>query len=288
MNESIGFIGTGIMGSGMVRNLVRKGYRVGVWNRTKSKAAALADELHIRHFEHLAELACESTTVMTCLRASSDVESVLTGIAGSSGHVRLIIECSTIDPEHTRNLAVALRNSGIGFVDAPVSGGSEGAAQGTLSVMVGATGEDYRRALPVLSAIGTRVSHIGAVGSGQLAKLVNQILVVVNMAVSEALTFGRSAGLDLAKVIPALEHGAGGSWMLSKRAPQVLDGFWGPGFTIDLQQKDLDLVLTHAKRLGVTVPAVAVIHQMYAKLQAAGYGDLGNHALIRAFDGGWA
>jgi 3-hydroxyisobutyrate dehydrogenase len=197
----------------------------------------------------------------------------------------LIIDCSTISPSATHALAARLRASGIGFVDAPVSGGSEGAARGTLAIMAGGEEPDFRRALPILEAIGSRVTHMGRPGNGQSTKLLNQILVVVNMlAVGEALLLGKAAGLDLHKAIGAVESGAGGSWMLSNRGPQVLDDYWKPGFSIDLQQKDLRLVLELAGRLGVPLLATSLVHQLYAKLQREQHGHLGNHALILALE----
>ena len=149
--------------------------------------------------------------------------------------------------------------------------------------MAGGTEDDFNRAEPILEAIGTRITHMGPPGKGQVTKLLNQILVVVNMlAVSEALMFGKAAQLDLKKAVTAVESGAAGSWMLSKRAPQVLDNYWQPGFMIDLQQKDIDLVLEYAGELGVPLLATGMIRQLYARLQKEGKGRLGNHALIQA------
>lgn len=239
----------------------------------------------------VAELAEKSTIVMLCVRGTEDVMELVLSDGGVAGQLRpgdLVIDCSTISPKFTGEMDRELQRRGIGFVDAPVSGGSEGAAKGTLSVLAGGSQEDFRRAEPILRAIGTTITHLGPAGSGQTAKLLNQILVVVNMlAVSEALAFGRKAGLDLKKTLAAVESGAGGSWMLSQRAPQVLEGYWKPGFTIDLQQKDLDLVLESARQLGVPLLATAAIHQLYSRLQAEGKGHLGNHALIQALPGVW-
>src|SRR5271155_2178416 len=222
---------------------------------------------------------------MLCVTNTADVEQVLFG--GEQALVRgsLVIDCSTISPKATESIASRLGERGVGFVDAPVSGGSEGAAQGTLAIMAGGTEEDFNRAEPILQAIGTRITHMGPAGKGQVTKLLNQILVVVNMlAVSEALMFGKAAQLDLKKAVTAVESGAAGSWMLSKRAPQVLDNYWQPGFMIDLQQKDIDLVLEYAGELGVPLLATGMIRQFYARLQKEGKGRLGNHALIRALE----
>ncbi|HEX7158035.1 MAG TPA: NAD(P)-dependent oxidoreductase [Edaphobacter sp.] len=288
MAETIGFAGLGIMGIGMVRNLAAKNHTVKVWNRTPSKAQELAASIKIGHAATLRELAKDSTVLMLCVTNTADVEQVLFGENGAVSALKpgsLVIDCSTISPKATEEIAIKLRERGIGFVDAPVSGGSEGAAHGTLSIMAGGTDQDFARALPILQAIGTRITHMGPAGKGQVTKLLNQILVVVNMlAVSEALIFGRAAGLDLAKAVQAVESGAGGSWMLSKRAPQVLDNYWQPGFMVDLQQKDLDLVLEYARQLGVPLLATSIISQLYARLQHDGKGRLGNHALIQALE----
>jgi 3-hydroxyisobutyrate dehydrogenase-like beta-hydroxyacid dehydrogenase len=276
------------MGSGMVKNLATKGHAVRIWNRTESKAEELAKSLKIDHVRTIKDLATNSTVLMLCVTNTSDVEQVLFGEGGAAVSLKkgsLVIDTSTISPKATEEIAAKLCDHGVGFVDAPVSGGSEGAAQGTLAVMAGGREEDFNRAKPVLEAIGTRITHMGPAGKGQVTKLLNQILVVVNMlAVSEALLFGRAAGLDLKKAITAVEAGAGGSWMLSKRGPQVLDDYWKPGFTIDLQQKDVDLVLEYAGELGVPLLATGMIRQLYARLQKEGKGGLGNHALIQALE----
>jgi 3-hydroxyisobutyrate dehydrogenase-like beta-hydroxyacid dehydrogenase len=288
MAETIGFAGLGIMGTGMVKNLATKGQSVKVWNRTASKAKALASEIGVQEAATLKELGEDATVLMLCVTNTADVEQVLFGQDGAVSALKpgsLVIDCSTISPKVTEEIGAKLRERGIGFVDAPVSGGSEGAAHGTLSIMAGGSEADFARALPLLQAIGTRITHMGPVGKGQVTKLLNQILVVVNMlAVSEALIFGHAAGLDLKKAVTAVESGAGGSWMLSKRAPQVLDDYWQPGFMVDLQQKDLDLVLEYARELGVPLLATGMISQLYARLQHDGKGRLGNHALIQALE----
>jgi 3-hydroxyisobutyrate dehydrogenase len=288
MSETIGFVGLGIMGSGMVRNLAEKGHTVRIWNRTLSKAQSLAASLNIEYAPTLRDLCRSSTVLILCVTNTCDVRQILFGDGGAISALQpgsLVIDCSTIAPKETESIAAYLYEREIAFVDAPVSGGSEGAAQGTLAVMTGGAERDFLRALPLLQAIGTRITHMGPAGKGQITKLLNQILVVVNMlAVSEALIFGRAAGVDLSKAVAAVESGAGGSWMLSKRGPQVLDGYWEPGFMIDLQQKDLDLVLEYSRQLGVPLLATSIVSQLYARLQHEGKGRLGNHALIQALE----
>jgi 3-hydroxyisobutyrate dehydrogenase len=171
------------------------------------------------------------------------------------------------------------------MVDAPISGGSEGAAKGTLSIMVGGDEEQFIRALPAFEAMGKTITHVGAIGAGQTVKLVNQILVVVTMlGVSEALLFAQAGGLDLQKTLDAVSQGAAGSWALSNRGPQMIARDWRPGFTIDLQQKDIRLVLEAADELGVPLLGTGIIFQLYRTLQDQGLGGDGNHALVKALE----
>jgi 3-hydroxyisobutyrate dehydrogenase len=171
------------------------------------------------------------------------------------------------------------------MLDAPVSGGSEGAAKGTLSIMVGGDVEQVERARPAFEAMGKTITHVGGTGAGQTVKLVNQILVVVTMlAVGEGLLFAQAGGLDLEKTLAAVTGGAAGSWMLSNRGPQVVQRDWRPGFTMDLQQKDLRLVLEAADQMGVPLPGTALVFQLYRALQRKGLGSEGNHALVKALE----
>ena len=179
-----------------------------------------------------------------------------------------------------------LLGKGVFMLDAPISGGPEGAALGTLSIMVGGGADQFERAMPLFQAMGSVITHVGDHGAGQTVKLVNQILVVVNMlAVSEALLFAQAGDLDLRKTVEAVSPGAAGSWMLSNRGPQVLERDWRPGFTIDLQQKDLRLVLEAADQMGVPAMVTAIVFNLYRTLQAQGLGSEGNHALVKALEG---
>jgi len=171
------------------------------------------------------------------------------------------------------------------MLDAPISGGSEGAAMGTLSIMVGGEAIQVERAMPYLSAMGKTITHVGSHGAGQMVKLVNQVLVVGNaLAISEALLFAQAGGLDLRRTLKAVTGGAAGSWMLSNRGPQIIDRDWSPGFTIDLQTKDVRLALDAADQLGVPLPVTSLVAQLYRVLQAQGLGAEGNHALIKALE----
>jgi 3-hydroxyisobutyrate dehydrogenase len=288
MTSQIGFVGLGIMGRGMVKNLVEKNHPVTVWNRTPERTEALRKDLDIAIAPSLQSLAETADTILLCVSDTPDVEAVLFGEAGLAKALRsgtTIVDLSTIRPAETKRFAHTLVEKDVTLLDAPVSGGSEGAAKGTLSIMVGGPEEAFTRIKPILEAIGTRITHMGPSGSGQTTKLMNQILVVVNMlAVGEALLLGRAADIDLLKAVRAVEAGAGGSWMLSQRAPQAIEGYWQPGFTIDLQQKDLRLVLESARELGLPLLATSLVHQLYNKLQKDGKGGLGNHALVQALE----
>ena len=291
MTSQIGFVGLGIMGRGMVKNLAEKNHSVIVWNRTPEKSEALKKDLGIAIAPTLQSLAETSDTILICVSDTPDVEAVLFGKDGKSGLAQslrpgtTIIDLSTISPAETKRFSRTLAEKDITLLDAPVSGGSEGAAKGTLSIMVGGPEDAFNRIKPILESIGTRITHMGPSGAGQTTKLMNQILVVVNMlGVSEALLLGCAAGIDLTKAVQAVEAGAGGSWMLSNRAPQAIEGYWKPGFSIDLQQKDLRLVLESARELGLPLLGTSLVHQLYNKLQSDGKGGLGNHALIQALE----
>ncbi len=287
MSTRVGVVGLGIMGAGMARNLLAAGHDVSVWNRTAARAEPFA-AAGATVCGTAAELAARCEVVLVCVSDTPDVEAVLfdaDGVAAGAGAGTLVVDASTISPDATRGFAARLADRGVSFIDAPVSGGSEGAERGTLSIMVGGAESDLERARPVLETIGRTITHVGPVGSGQTCKLVNQVLVVVNMlAVSEALLLAEAGGLDLTRTIAAVESGAAGSWMLSNRGPQVVRRDWRPGFTIDLQQKDLRLVLEAAHSLGVPLLATASVFQLYRCLQADGLGGEGNHALAKALE----
>lgn len=287
MNERVGFIGLGIMGQGMARNLMKAGFSVRVWNRTANKAEALAAE-GAQTGSSPADVAAHSDIVVICVSDTPDVEAVLLGEGGVIHGAKpgtLVIDCSTISPQATRDIAARLAEKGIKMLDAPVSGGSEGAARGTLTIMVGGAAEDFERAKPVFQAMGKTITHIGETGTGQLVKLVNQVLVVGNcLAMCEALLLAQAGGVDLQKTFDAISQGAAGSWMFTNRAPQIIHRDWRPGFMINLQQKDLRLVLDAADELGVPLPATSLIFNLYRTLEARNLGAEGNHALVKALE----
>lgn len=281
----LGFIGLGIMGRGMAANLVDAGHEVTVWNRTPGKAEGLDVEV----VENAAAVGSKSDVVFVCVSDTPDVEEVVFGDYGvihgmTEGDV--IVDHSTISPVSTREFAEQARGLGVAWVDAPVSGGSEGAEKGTLAVMAGGASAAVERVRPFMEAFSSSIVHVGEEpGSGQMVKAVNQALVVLNqLAASEALMLADAAGLDLKKTLAAVEGGAAGSWMLSNRGPQMIERDWRPGFTIDLQQKDLRLVLEAAEEVGAIMPGVSLVHQLYRSLQERGLGSEGNHALVKALE----
>jgi 3-hydroxyisobutyrate dehydrogenase len=275
------------MGHSMARNLIRAGHDVTLWNRTASKADDLV-ALGAVLAPTPAAVALAVDIVMICVSDTPDVEAVVFGADGISSGLSegsLVVDHSTISPGATKDFAVRVNQLGATWLDAPISGGSEGAAKGTLSIMIGGDASDIARAMPYLEAVGTTITHVGPQGAGQLVKAVNQILVVINqLAVSEALLLAEAGDLDLEATLSAVEGGAAGSWMLSNRGPQMIKRDWRPGFTIDLQQKDLRLVLEAADDLGVPVPGTSLVFQLYRALQQRGLGSEGNHALVKALE----
>ncbi len=287
MSERVGFIGLGIMGQGMARNLLQAGFDLTVWNRTATKADALVSE-GAKGAGNPSDLAARCDIIIICVSDTPDVEAVLfsdNGVFHSARPGTLVVDCSTISPIKTQQFAATLGERGVYMLDAPISGGSEGAAQGTLSIMVGGEAEQVARAMPYLEAMGKSITHVGGSGAGQMVKLVNQILVANSMlALGEAMLFAQAGGLDLEKTLQAVEGGAAGSWTLSNRGPQVIKRDWRPGFMIDLQQKDLRLVLEAADALAVPLLGCSTAFHLYRTLQQLGCGAEGNHALVKALE----
>ncbi len=287
MGERIGFIGLGIMGRGMVDNLMGAGFELTVWNRTASRMAPFVERGAAAAESPRAAAEASDITII-CVSDTPDVEAVVLGDEGviqGAAAGDLVIDMSTINPVNTVEMAKQLNARGVAMLDAPISGGSEGAAKGTLSIMIGGDEADVARAMPAFEAMGTTITHVGEQGAGQTVKLSNQILCVVNMlAASEALLFAQAGGVDLDKMLQAVTGGAAGSWMLANRGPQVISDYWEPGFSIDLQQKDLRLVMGAADEMGVPVLATALCFNLYRTLQAQGLGGDGNHSLIKPLE----
>ena len=287
MNERVGFVGLGIMGQGMARNLLKAGYSVRVWNRTSSRMDPLI-EAGATAGASPADVAANCDIVAVCVSDTPDVEEVILGENGILSGVQagaLVIDFSTISPQATIDIAEQLSAKGVKMLDAPVSGGSEGAANGTLSIMIGGDEDQVERARGVFEAMGNTITHVGKQGAGQTVKLVNQILVVGNcLAMCEALIFAQAGGVDLERCLNAVTGGAAGSWMLANRGPQIIDRDWRPGFTINLQQKDVRLIMQEADALGVPVLLSGQVFSLYRTLQQAGLGEEGNHALVKALE----
>jgi 3-hydroxyisobutyrate dehydrogenase len=271
----------------MAGNLIDAGFNVRVWNRTASKMQQLIDR-GAQPTTSAADVARRSDVIFICVSDTPDVEQVILGEDGVLEGARqgaLVVDMSTIRPSSAQSLADRLTTAGIHMLDAPVSGGSEGAEAGSLAIMVGGEAQQVERAMPYLEAMGENITHVGGHGHGQMAKLVNQILVVGHaLAMSEALLFAEAGGLDLRKTLEAVSGGAAGSWMLSHRGPQILARDWRPGFTIDLQQKDVRLALEQGEDMGVPLIGTSLVHQLYRTLQRAGLGGEGNHALVKALE----
>lgn len=280
--HKVGVIGLGAMGAPMARNLARAGRLAGVWNRTADKAAALAAELGVRQADAPDDLARRCEVILTCVSADADllavVDQALPGLDGD----KLLIDTSTVQPATAVEVARRLAEAGCGFLDAPVSGGVEGARQGTLAIMVGGDAHTLARARPVLEAIGRQITHMGPVGSGQATKAVNQIMVAgINQAVTEALAFAEAEGLPLDKVIEVVASGAAGNWFLERRGPAMVRGEFPPGFRLALHHKDLAICRAIAERHGVSLPVVEMTLIHYRRLMEAGFGDEDISALFR-------
>ncbi len=277
-----GFIGLGAMGSGMARNLQRAGLLAGVWNRTAAKAAALAAELQCAAPAGLAELARDCDALVICVSADQDVLAVIAALAPALRPGSLVIDCSTVGADTARAAAKQLAARGVDFLDAPVSGGVEGAAKATLAIMVGGTAATLERAQPVLQAMGATITHFGPHGAGQAAKATNQIMVAgIIRANAEALAFAQAQGLDLGKVIATLGRGAAANWYLANRGPFMERGAYPAGFRVRLHQKDLLICRAMALAAGAELPVVEAALADYAQLIASGHADEDISAIFR-------
>ena len=287
MDKRVGFIGLGIMGMPMVRNLLEAGFEVVAYNRTWSKVEELVTE-GAKAANSPRKVAQECPIVVTVVTDSPDVEEVVLGKDGIIEGVKpgsVVIDMSTISPKVTRYIAARLKEKGAHMLDAPVSGGQWGAIKGTLAIMVGGDAEVFERCKPVFEAMGQRISHVGSNGMGQTVKLVNQILVVGTLnAVCEALVFAAKAGANLETTISAVSGGAAASWQLENLAPRIIKGDFSPGFMVYLQQKDLRLLLETASEMNLPLPVTSLIHQMYRSLEASGERCEGTQALVKVLE----
>ncbi|MFD2239348.1 NAD(P)-dependent oxidoreductase [Aureimonas populi] len=284
---TVAFVGLGVMGREMARNLVEAGFDVRVFDVVPS--AMEAARLHgAVPAVSLSAATAEADIVVTMLPDTPQVEEVVRGPDGLLAcppRGRLLVDMSTISPQATRRLAGELAAAGVAMLDAPVSGGPVGARNATLSIMVGGEAQAVARARPALEAMGTTINHVGASGAGQTVKLCNQLICGINLqAICEALALGRSCGVDLAQMREVLMGGSANSWMLEKLGPAMIEGDASAGFRIDLMLKDLRLVLEMAQHENVPLPGTSLVASQYIEARAHGEGANGNQALFRVYD----
>ncbi|MBI4475476.1 MAG: 2-hydroxy-3-oxopropionate reductase, partial [Acidobacteria bacterium] len=282
-----GFIGLGIMGKPMAKNLMKAGFPLTVHNRSRGAVDELV-KLGAAAASSPREVAAAVDIIITMLPNSPDVESVALGTNGIKEGARtgqLFIDMSTINPLVSQKIAKELAALGVATVDAPVSGGEKGAIDATLSIMAGGEPQDVERALPVFQALGKTITHMGPIGSGGFTKLANQIIVAINLtAIGEALVFGTKAGVDPQKMIRALSGGLAGSKCLDMKSEKILSGDFAPGFKIDLHFKDLNLIQEAARSVGVPIPTAAFVEQLFAALRTRGRGGLDHSGVITLFE----
>lgn len=274
MSENVAFLGLGVMGFPMAGHLARLGHNVCVWNRTRAKSEAWVKQHKGRMAESAADAARGASLVMACVGNDDDIRAVTLGDKGAfAGMSRgaVFVDHTTASADVARELAAKAKERGIGFMDAPVSGGQAGAQNGQLTIMVGGAAADYAKVEPVIAAYARMQRLIGPVGAGQLTKMVNQVCIVgMVQALAEGLALGRAAGLDLGAVIDVISKGAAQSWQMDNRAKTMIEGKFDFGFAVDWMRKDLGICLAQARRSGVTLPVTALVDQFYAEVQQMG------------------
>ncbi len=273
-----GMIGLGAMGLGMARNLAKAGYLSAVYNRTTAKTA----EFKVPAFELPEALAAEVDIVLMCVSADQDVLDIVEAIAKTIKPGSIVVDMSTVSSETAKKAAAYLAEKQVAFLDAPVSGGVDGAKNGSLAMMVGGNAEALETARPVLEAMAGRIIHMGATGSGQATKAVNQIMCAgINQAVTEALAFAQAQDLAMDKVIDVISGGASGNWFLQHRGLTMIQGTFAPGFKLALHHKDLKICQAMAEQTGLSIPLTDMTVTDYEQLMAEGYGDEDISALYR-------
>lgn len=281
----IGWIGTGVMGSSMCGHLIAKGFEATVYNRTKSKTDALVAK-GAKYADSPKAVADASDVVFTIVGFPTDVREVTLGedgVLAGSKEGNIIVDMTTSQPSLAVEIAEAAKAKGVHAVDAPVSGGDVGAKEARLSIMIGGDKEVVDALQPCWEAMGKTIVHQGGPGAGQHTKMVNQILIATNMiGVCEALLYGYKAGLDLETVMQSVASGAAGSWSLSNLGPRIINNNFDPGFFVEHFIKDMGIALEESKRMGLSMPGLALSHQLYIALKAQGHGRDGTHALALA------
>jgi 3-hydroxyisobutyrate dehydrogenase-like beta-hydroxyacid dehydrogenase len=287
--ERVGFIGLGIMGSRQAANLRRAGYELTVFNRTRGKAEAWAAEHGGTVAESPAEVARSSDVVITMVVDGAQVEQVLLGPEGAVHGARpgaLFIDMSTIAPADTRRIGAALAERGVRFVDAPVTGSAPKAQAGTLTIMAGGADDDVERARPVLEAMGELIVHVGELGQGETAKLINNAVAAANTAVvAQALLVGAATGVDLDALVEVMAAGSGGSAMLALKSPAMRSHDYTPLFKLEHMLKDVRLCLEEGQRAGVPFPAAAAVREALTAATGRGLGESDFAAVLEVFEG---
>ena len=282
--ETVGFIGLGVMGAPMARNLLAAGYDVVAWNRSAGPLEELA-AAGARAADGPGAVALEADVVISIVKDDGAVREVLGGPEGAIGAARagsLVIDMSTVSPALARELAEEAAAREVGFLDAPVSGGDVGARDGTLSIMVGGEAAEVERARPVFEVLGSRVTHVGAAGAGQVAKACNQVLVAVIFGgLAEALVLGSKLGVDPAAILDAVGGGMAANRIMEVRRQNFLEHDFAPGFKVDLHHKDLEIALGASGEVDAPLPLTAEVQQMFRQLRAAGFGEEDDSALLR-------
>ncbi|HSQ51770.1 MAG TPA: NAD(P)-dependent oxidoreductase [Nitrospiraceae bacterium] len=286
-NRKIGWIGAGVMGSSMCGHLLTDGYRVTIHSRTKSKAQPLLDH-GAQWGENPRTVAAESDVLFTMVGFPQDVRTVYfdeTGVLAGARAGTILIDMTTTQPSLSREIAAATSAKGLSAIDAPVSGGDVGAKNATLSIMVGGDPTSVQAMMPLFERLGKRIVHQGGPGTGQQAKLCNQIVIAGTMVgVCESLLYGYKAGLDLNRMLESIRGGAAGCWTLDNLAPRILQRNFDPGFFVEHFIKDMGLALEEAKRMGLVLPGLTLVHKLYQTVQTLGHGRSGTHALMLALE----
>jgi 2-hydroxy-3-oxopropionate reductase len=279
--DTVGFVGLGIMGKPMAENLIEAGYDLVAYNRTREKAEELEGATVVDSPREVAE---QSDIIITMLPDSPQVEEVLAGEDGvleGVGDGDLIVDMSTISPVVTEELSEKAKEKGASMLDAPVSGGDVGAIEGTLSIMVGGSEEDFERARPLFEVMGDTLTHVGPVGTGQVVKAANQIVVALTIeAVSEALVLGSKGGVSPEKILDVLGGGLAGNKVIEVKREKMLSHSFDPGFRVELHHKDLGIALAAGREYGATLPVTAIVDQMLETLKIRGRGDQDHSALL--------
>lgn len=282
MTLHAGWIGLGSMGAAMARNAAGAGYLTHVWNRTRVVVEQLSAELGVTLAGSPADLTVAVDVILICVSADADVLAVVDQLLPALKPGQVVVDFSTVSRDTALEAACRVRKRGADFLDAPVTGGMEGARHGTLAMMIGGEAATLERVRPLLESMGKRIVHMGDTGAGQSAKAVNQIMCAgINEAVTEALAFGAHLGLDMDKLIEVVSGGAAGNWFLDKRGLTMTQDSFKPGFKLGLHHKDLGICLAMAERLGIPLPIAETTRAHYERLMAAGLGDEDISALYR-------